>query len=249
MNIGQGEEITGCPVFHHPLYARNAHICKLCFNCLKSCPNGSARLYLRPPLVRIWQQLDIAETIGFFALVCFFIAPILLASRHIPFFMEGSAFTWAVLASVGVALICQFSLPTLLFRDHKLKILRTTRLILVLLLLGWGIFAAFQFSQLPGFVELFIISGQQGLFHAFLPQHGISLITLMRLGVIWFGALMAIVALIGMSWRVQREKVKITGDTISPILRESISPVDLDSINIPEGRDVSWQASISQHNS
>jgi transcriptional regulator of aromatic amino acid metabolism len=211
-NCNKGsEDIAGCPVFHHPLYARNAHICKLCFNCLKSCPNGSARLYLRPPLVRIWQQLDIAETIGFFALVCFFIAPILLASRHIPFFMEGSVFTWAALASVGVSLICYFTLPTLFFGDHKLKTLRTTRLILVLLLLGWGVFAAFQFSQLPGFDELFIISGQQGLFHAFLPQQGISLITLMQLGVIWFGALLAVVALIGMSWRVQSERVKIEG--------------------------------------
>ena len=50
------DQYAGCPVFHHPLFARNAHICKLCFNCLKSCPHGSARLYLRPPLVRIWQQ-------------------------------------------------------------------------------------------------------------------------------------------------------------------------------------------------
>jgi hypothetical protein len=36
----------------------------------------------------------------------------------------------------------------------------------------------------------------------------------------------------------------INPDTEAPILRESISPVDLDSINIPEGRDVSWQVLI-----
>ncbi len=209
--IKGSEQYDGCPVFHHPLFARNAHICKLCFNCLKSCPNGSARLYLRPPLVRIWQQLDISETIGFFGLVCFFIAPFLLASRQIPFFMEGSVFTWAVLLSLLLAAVCRYTLPTLLFGDHELKLLRTTRLTLVLLLLSWGAFAAFQFSHLPGFDALFIISGQQGLFHAFLPEQGISLLALMQLGVIWFGALMAVVALIGMSWRVQRERVKIDG--------------------------------------
>jgi len=209
-NCNKGsDEYAGCPVFHHPLFARNAHICKLCFNCLKSCPNGSARLYLRPPLVRIWQQLDIADTIGFFALVCFFIAPILLASRSIPFFMGKSVFTVAVLTSFALALICHFTLPTLLFGDHKLKRLRTTRLSLVLLLLSWGVFAAFQFNQLPGFDSLFIVSGQQGLSHDFLLEHGISMITLMQLGVIWFGALIAVAALTGMSWRVQREKVKI----------------------------------------
>ena len=102
------DQYAACPVFHHPLYARNAHICKLCFNCLKSCPHGSARLYLRPPLVRIWQQLDIGETIGFFALVCFFLAPCLLASERIPFFMgngslyrdrPGLSWSWPLFAA------------------------------------------------------------------------------------------------------------------------------------------------------
>jgi transcriptional regulator of aromatic amino acid metabolism/polyferredoxin len=209
--IKGSEKVAGCPVFHHPLYARNAHICKLCFNCLKSCPNGSARLYLRPPLVRIWQQVDIAGTIGFFALVCFFIAPFLLASRQIPFFMEENAFTWSVLASLVLAAICRYTLPTLLFGDHELKQLRTTRLILVLLLLSWGAFAAFQLSHLPGFNALFIISGQQGLFHAFLPESGISLLALIQLSVIWFGALMAVIALLGIGWWAQRENVRIAG--------------------------------------
>ncbi len=209
--IKGSEQYAGCPVFHHPLYARSAHVCKLCFNCLKSCPNGSARLYLRPPLIRIWQQLDIAGTIGFFALVCFFIAPILLASRQIPFFMEGNAFTWSVLASLVLAAICRYSLPTLLFGDHELKQLRTTRLILVLLLLSWGAFAAFQLSHLPGFDALYIISGQHGLFHAFLPVSGFSLLALVQLSVIWFGALMAVVALLGMGWWAQRKSVRISG--------------------------------------
>jgi hypothetical protein len=209
--IKGSEQYAGCPVFHHPLYARNAHICKLCFNCLKSCPNGSARLYLRPPLIRIWQQLDIAETIGFFALVCFFIAPFLLASRHIPFFMGESVFTWAVLTSLVLAAVCRYTLPTLLFGDHELKLLRTTRLTLVLLLLSWGAFAAFQFSHLPGFEALFIISGKQGLFHALLPEQGISLLVLLQLSVIWLGALMAVAALLGMGGRAQRESVRIVG--------------------------------------
>jgi transcriptional regulator with AAA-type ATPase domain len=205
------DQYAACPVFHHPLYARNAHICKLCFNCLKSCPHGSARLYLRPPLVRIWQQLDIGETIGFFALVCFFLAPCLLASQRIPFFMGESVFTWAVLASVVLALVCRYTLPTLLFQDHELKLLRTTRLILVLLLLGWGPFAAFQFAHLPGIDTLFILTGPQSMLYAVLPEHGVSLLALVQLSVIWFGALMAVVALLGMGWRVQHERASIAG--------------------------------------
>jgi polyferredoxin len=211
-NCNKGsEDYAGCPVFHHPMFARNARICKLCFNCLKSCPHGSARLYLRPPLVRIWQQLDIEETIGFFALAFFFFAPCLLASERIPFFWGANAFTLSALVSLVLAAICRYTMPTLLFGDDEQKLLRTTRLTLVLLLLAWGPFAAFQFGHMPGLDTLFIISGQQKLLPAFLPEQGLPLVALVQLSAIWFGALMAVVTLIGMGWRVQRERASIAG--------------------------------------
>jgi hypothetical protein len=211
-NCNKGsEQYAGCPVFHHPLYARNAHICKLCFNCLKSCPNDSARLYLRPPLIRIWQQVDITKTIDFFILVFFFLAPCLLASERVPFFMGEGVFTWAALVSLVLAAVSRYTLPTLLFGDHELKLLRTTRLILVFLLLAWGPFAAFHFGHLPGFDALYIISGQHGLFHTFLPESGISLLALVQLSVIWFGALMAAATLVGIALEVKRERVALVG--------------------------------------
>jgi len=211
-NCNKGsDEYAACPVFHHPLYARNSHICKLCFNCLKSCPHGSARLYLRPPLVRIWQQIDIGGTIRYFALVCFFLAPCLLGSGRIPFMMGNGIFTVAVLAALALAAVCLYTLPTLLFQDHELKQLRTTRLTLVLLLLAWGPFAAFEIAHFPGFDTLFILTDQQSLLYAVLPEHGVPLLALVQLGVIWFGALMAVVTLLGMGWRVQQEKTRIAG--------------------------------------
>jgi PAS domain S-box-containing protein len=209
-NCNKGsEEYAGCPVFHHPMFARNAHICKLCFNCLKSCPHGSARLYLRPPLVRIWQQLDIEETIGFFALVFFFLAPCMLASERIPFFTGARAFTLSALASLGLATICRYTLPTLLFGDDEQKLLGTTRLTLVLLLLGWGPFAAFQFGHITGLDSLFIISGKQDLLGALLPEKGLPLLAFVQLSAIWLGALMAAVTLLGIIWRKQREKASV----------------------------------------
>jgi PAS domain S-box-containing protein len=209
-NCNKGsEEYAGCPVFHHPMFARNAHICKLCFNCLKSCPHGSARLYLRPPLVRIWQQLDIEETIGFFALVFFFLAPCMLASERIPFFTGAGAFTLSALASLGLATICRYTLPTLLFGDDEQKLLGTTRLTLVLLLLGWGPFAAFQFGHITGLDSLFIISGKQDLLGALLPEKGLPLLAFVQLSAIWLGALMAAVTLLGIIWRKQHEKARV----------------------------------------
>ena len=49
------------------------------------------------------------------------------------------------------------------------------------------------------------------MLYAVLPEHGVSLLALVQLGVIWFGALMAVVALLGMGWRVQREGASIAG--------------------------------------
>ncbi len=211
-NCNKGsDQYAGCPVFHHPMFARNAHICKLCFNCLKSCPHGSARLYLRPPLIRIWQQLDITDTIGFFALVFFFLAPFMLASEHIPFFMGSTVFTLVLLSCLAMAAVCHYKLPTLLFGDDQQKLLNTTRLILVLLLLAWGPFAAFQFGHIVGLNTLFIISDQQEVFHALLPEKGVSLLALVQLSVIWFSVFIASVTLFGLGWRIRHDGGNIAG--------------------------------------
>ncbi len=112
--------------------------------------------------------------------------------------MGKSVFTGAVLASIGFAAVCRYTLPTLLFQDHEQKLLLTNRLILVLPLLAWGLFAAFQIAHLSGFDTLFILTDHQSMLYAVLPEHGVSLLTLMQQGVIWFGALVAVVALLGM---------------------------------------------------
>ncbi len=205
-NCNKGsEQYAGCPVFHHPLFARNAHICKLCFNCLKSCPHGSAKLYLRPPLIRIWQQLDITDTVGFFALVFFFIAPFMLASERITLFMGANTFTLAIIASLIVAIFCYYTLPTLFFGDDVKKQLSTTRIFFVLLLLSWGPFAAFQFGHLTSLENIFIKSGQQESFSFTILQQGIPLSLIVKLSSIWFGALMAGVALLGIGWKKRKE--------------------------------------------
>ena len=201
------DEYAGCPVFHHPLFARNAHICKLCFNCLKSCPHGSARLYLRPPLARVWQQLDISESLCFFGLVLFFIAPFMLASERIPLFMGPTAYTVAAIGSLSLAAICRYTLPTLLFGDDDQKLLDTTRLILVLLLAAWGPFAAFHFAHLGGLDTFYIVSGQLD----FISEQGVPLLLLVQLGAIWFGFLIAGVTLAGLSWQDRRGESSISG--------------------------------------
>jgi PAS domain S-box-containing protein len=212
-NCNKGsEKYDGCPVFHHPLYSRNSHICKLCFNCIKSCPNGSARLYLRPPLLRIWKQQDIAQTIGYFALVLFFLTPVLLSSERIDFISNSSVFTVMAIAALICAFISRHSLLKLFFAHDEQKILRTTRLSLIFLLLAWGPFAAFQMQHLPGVAELYIAASQEnGMMSRIIPTNGISLLNILQLGCIGFGVLLGMVSLIGTGMPDQQGNIKIAG--------------------------------------
>ena len=214
-NCNKGsDEYPGCPVFHHPLFAKNAHICKLCFTCLKSCPHGSARLYLRPPLIRIWQQLDIEETISYFALVFFFISPFLLASDRIPQFAGPLALTTATLSSLLFAAICRYTLPKLLFGNDENSLLSTTRFTLVLLLLAWGPFAAFQFGHIAGLDTLVVTSlSPQNLLNTLFPSQGLPLLALVQLCAIWFGALISAVTLLGLCWKDRSKQSVVSGQS------------------------------------
>lgn len=212
-NCNKGsDEYAGCPVFHHPLFAKNAHNCKLCFNCLKSCPHGSARLYLRPPLVRIWKQLDIEETVGYFAFVFFFISPFLLASEQIPQLMEPLALTGGIVMALILAAMCRYTFPKMLFAKDQDGLLSTTRLSLVLLLLAWGPFAAFQFGHISGVESLLITSSSpEGLFNSGFLNQGVPLLSLMQLSSVWFGAFMGTVTLLALGWNNQEGSFSAQG--------------------------------------
>jgi hypothetical protein len=110
-----------------------------------------------------------------------------------------------------LAAVCRYTLPTLLFGDDERKLLSTTRLTLVLLLIAWGPFAAFQFGHITGLDTLFLISGHQGLLRGVLSEHGVPLLALVQLSAIWFGALMAVVTLLGIGLRKHGERTRIAG--------------------------------------
>lgn len=50
---GNGK-IAGCSVFEFPRAMDNSANCNLCANCIKTCPNDSIRLTLRPPTTELW---------------------------------------------------------------------------------------------------------------------------------------------------------------------------------------------------
>jgi PAS domain S-box-containing protein len=204
------ETQLGCPVFHHPLYARDAHVCKLCFNCLKSCPHDSARLRLRPPLIRIWRQGEIAESLSVFALTVFFISPVLLATKTIDALAGVAEFSIATLLAISAALLCRKVLPNRLVSDPEQAPVAMSRMAFALMIVGWGPLTAFQIANFPSVDSLVIVGNLGPVWSHLVPGEGLSLLKLVQTVILLFAALLSAIALWGVRQRLRKDHADVS---------------------------------------
>jgi CRP-like cAMP-binding protein/polyferredoxin len=201
---------AACPVFHHPLYARDVHVCKLCFNCLKSCPHGSVKLYLRPPLLRIWHQVDLGGALSRFALVVLFISPLILASQSTSWISSTTGFTVSAVLAVGLAILSRSFLPRLLSRDPDLDPAVSSRVAFALLILAWGPVTAYHLANSPALTSLKLSAAAGSFWDALFPGGEISLLCLVQLGVILVSAVLMAITLWGIRARFVSEQVPLS---------------------------------------
>ncbi len=195
----------GCPVFHHPLYANEAHACKQCYECLRVCPHGSARLYLRLPFQSVWAQPDVGGALVPFALFLFFFAPAMLASQgetwaatHFGFMVTALA---ALLATVGAKAL----LPRLLTAGADPDPTLSTRVAFSLLVLAWGPAMSFQLGHIGALASLSLHALPGSALAALLPADGLKLMTVAQASVIFAAGLFAAVCLSGIHGVLRRE--------------------------------------------
>jgi transcriptional regulator with AAA-type ATPase domain len=196
----------GCPVYHHPLYARDGHHCKLCFSCLKSCPHGSAKLYLRPPLQSLWRQGGIGDTLVPFAILYFAVSLFLLAAQHFPATGSAGLFTAGLLAALFFALAFRAALPKILSREESSGAEAATRCAFTLLVLAWGPAMAWQLEHIPGLASLRVSPEAGSRLAAIFPDGGIALLSVLQIGVIVAAAALAAVALRGLVNRIKLQE-------------------------------------------
>jgi DNA-binding NtrC family response regulator len=204
------ETQDACPVFHHPLYARSVHFCKLCFNCLKSCPHGSAKLYLRPPLLRIWSQVDMGGALSLFALIVVFISPIMLASQSTSWISGTTGLTLGTALAVGLALLSRSFLPRLLSVAPDLDPAVSTRVAFALLVLAWGPVAAFHLAHSPVLTSLSISLVTESFWEGLFPRGKIPLLLLIQLGVVVLSGVLTAITLWGIRARFVSEQVPLS---------------------------------------
>ncbi len=58
--VGKGN-VPGCPMSQHLPYLDNNIDCKLCFNCVRNCPNGSVQVNLRTPGREVWHLVRVNQ--------------------------------------------------------------------------------------------------------------------------------------------------------------------------------------------
>jgi DNA-binding NtrC family response regulator len=197
----------GCPVFHHPLYAYEAHACKLCFQCLRVCPHGSARLYLRLPLQSVWAQEDVGQALVPFALFLFFFAPAMLASqRGGGWAATLPGFTALALGALAATVIFSSRLPRLLAAGVDPEPTLSTRVAFMLLVLAWGPAMAFQIGHVGILGTLHLHAENGSLLARVLPTAGLPLRGIMQVLVVLASGLFAGICLLGIQGRLRRDQ-------------------------------------------
>ncbi|MHB8835711.1 MAG: cyclic nucleotide-binding domain-containing protein [Candidatus Methylomirabilia bacterium] len=195
----------GCPVFHHPLYASEAHACKQCYECLRVCPHGSARLYLRLPLQSVWAQPDVGGALVPFALFLFFFAPAMLASQggtwaatHAGFLTTAAG---ALLATVGAKAL----LPRLLAAGSDPEPTLSTRVAFSLLVLAWGPAMGFQLGHIGALAALHLHAQPGTVLAALVPAGGLRLLVVAQIAAVLAAGLFSAVCLLGIHHALRRE--------------------------------------------
>ena len=197
----------GCPVFHHPLFTRDAHFCKLCLECVRHCPNSSARLYLRPPLWNVWALSDLSSVPVPLALTAFLLSLLLLATYDPAWPAGWTFFSAAVALTCGLVPALRRLLPRLLCRDADPDPGIGARVAVALLILSWGPFMAFHLQHIPWLPDLRVqaMAGLRGAGNAAAP--GLTLLALLQLAAIAIAAAFAAITL----WRIGARFVRQGG--------------------------------------
>jgi polyferredoxin len=201
--------IPGCTVFHHPLDGSEAHTCKLCMDCLKSCPHDSARVYLQAPLVGVWNLGTASGALAPFLLAVFFLSPVLLAIQGNPSLSSFSAVTLGGLAAVGCGAVVAWLLPTLLHGEGEEDSSVPAQVAFALMILGWGPLMAYQFGNISALSAFHLGSDPPSLLAQFVGAGNITLLPIAQLFILALAATLAAITLWRIRVRAHRDGIAI----------------------------------------
>ena len=97
----------GCPMFQHLMFVDNNQTCKLCLNCIRTCPHQSVSLNLRPPGWEIWASNQVRPGMAIF--VCALMGVLFpMLKRFDSLFLTTLAYLVAPLLMIGLIWMISF---------------------------------------------------------------------------------------------------------------------------------------------
>jgi CRP-like cAMP-binding protein/polyferredoxin len=193
------ESVQGCPMFNHALFLNSGQHCKLCLECLRSCPVSSPRLVLQLPLRDIWQSDLISTEAAPLTIVVGLMALLLAASFAVDSqgLLGGWWFTAGTLAVVAAGLLVRRALRPAGEADGGVGLSWAARMLFAYAPAVAAVLLAFHLLSLPwlGEISLRLGWGEGELFD-------VSLLLIIQGLALGLGGLMALWGL----WRLCRQR-------------------------------------------
>lgn len=148
-------ETAGCPMFQHLPYLDNNLDCKMCFNCVRNCPNDSVQLNLRFPAQEVWHLVRINQGFAIFIGVSLaMLLPVIYFESVRSVWPENSWLLYFSLAYWACALIAAI-LTWFLVKPYKTKAANSRiKLMFALIPLVLAGHVMYQLNFLPGLDRL-----------------------------------------------------------------------------------------------
>lgn len=185
------EGIPGCTVFHHPLDGRQAYRCKLCLDCLRSCPHGSARLELRPPLAAVWRLDQHAGDLAMFAISVSLLALVLLLPGVVPSLAGPVPFTLLCGAAVAAGIGIHHLLRRMTGGDAGAA--AAARVSVTVMLVGWAALMVSQLANIPVLASAVLVLDPPTWIAGALPGE-LRLLPVLQIGLLLLGLVLASIA-------------------------------------------------------
>jgi transcriptional regulator with AAA-type ATPase domain len=185
-------EVPGCTVFHHPLEGKQAYRCKLCLDCLRSCPHHSANLQLRPPLLAMWRLDSSAADLSLFAVSVSLLALGLVAARSFEVFAGPLRFTLLCILAIVAGIALHSAVMALAATERRIAIM--IRLFMTLMILGWATLMTSQLANVEALNDAMVRLQPSPLIPAWIPSE-FSLLTASQIGIVLFALILALISL------------------------------------------------------
>jgi transcriptional regulator with AAA-type ATPase domain len=185
-------DIPGCTVFHHPLEGKQAYRCKLCLDCLRSCPHHSANLQLRPPLLGLWRLDSSAADLSLFAVTVTLLALGFVAARTFDVLASPLRFTLLCALAIIAGIALHSAVMALAVTERRKAIM--IRLAMTLMILGWAALMTGQLANIAVLNDAWVVIPSSTFLPSWMPSE-FSLLTILQIGVVLFGLFLTLVSL------------------------------------------------------